>query len=301
MFLGIYLLGAVLVLKGAMTVPGVVAASQLMVYIATPLTQISETFAEIKSAKAVSGEIQKLFEIPADDDGVVNKSELSGQLTVKDLSFSYSGRQILQNVNFTFEKGKKYLILGESGSGKSTLLHLIGNLYRDYTGEILLDDCDIRTIQKNDYAHLVVYLPQEPFIYNDTLEANVRLYENADDEEVMKAIEQSGLLPYVEKSEQGIFTKVGEEAGKMSGGEKQRLSIARALLRKGEILLLDECTSHLDAETSRYIEETVFGLENRMVLYVAHNATEYAYEAADEVLCVRNGVIEKLTNEERRH
>lgn len=301
MFLGIYLLGAVLVLKGAMTVPGVVAASQLMVYIATPLTQISETFAEIKSAKAVSGEIQKLFEIPADDDGVVNKSELSGQLTVKDLSFSYSGRQILQNVNFTFEKGKKYLILGESGSGKSTLLHLIGNLYRDYTGEILLDDCDIRTIQKNDYAHLVVYLPQEPFIYNDTLEANVRLYENADDEEVMKAIEQSGLLPYVEKSEQGIFTKVGEEAGKMSGGEKQRLSIARALLRKGEILLLDECTSHLDAETSRHIEETVFGLENRMVLYVAHNATEYAYEAADEVLYVRNGVIEKLTNEERRH
>lgn len=129
----------------------------------------------------------------------------------------------------------------------------------------------------------------------------MRLYENADDKEVMKAIEQSGLLPYVEKSEQGIFTKVGEEAGKMSGGEKQRLSIARALLRKGEILLLDECTSHLDAETSRHIEETVFGLENRMVLYVAHNATEYAYEAADEVLCVRNGVIEKLTNEERRH
>lgn len=92
------------------------------------------------------------------------------------------------------------MILGESGSGKSTLLHLIGNLYRDYTGEILL---------------------------------------------------------------------------------------------------LDECTSHLDAETSRHIEETIFGLENRMVVYVAHNATEYAYEAADEVLCVRNGVIEKLTNEER--
>lgn len=294
MLLGTYLLGAVLVLKGSMTVPEIVAASQLMVYITSPLISVSETFAEMKSAASISDEIEKLFEMPAENGGIVSKRAFSTQLMIKDLSFSYSGRQILQHINFNFEKGKKYLIIGESGSGKSTLLHLIGNLYRDYTGEILLDGCDIRTIKKDDYAHLVVYLPQEPALYDDTLAENIRLYENASDEKVMEVIELSGLTSYVKKAPKGIYMKVGEDAGKLSGGEKQRLSLARALLRKGEILLLDECTSHLDAETSRHIEETVFGLENMTVLYVAHNATEYAYEAADEVLCVRNGIVEKL-------
>ena len=225
---------------------------------------------------------------------ISHKKIFASHLTVKNLNFSYSGKQILQQVNYTFEKGKKYLIIGESGSGKSTLLHLIGDLYDDYSGEILLDDCDIKTIQRNDYAHLVIYLPQEPFLYDTTLAENVRLYEDVSDEEVMVAIEKSGLLQYVLESPYGLQTRIGEEASKLSGGEKQRLSLARALIRKGEILLLDECTSHLDMETSRHIEEMIFGLENVMVLYVAHNASDYAYEMADEVLSVCNGKVEKI-------
>lgn len=294
MFLGIYLLGAALVLKGDMRVSEIVAAAQLMVYITSPLTSFSETFAEMKSAESISNEIKRIFDIPKEKEGVKRKKNFASHLTVKNLNFSYSGKQILQQVNYTFEKGKKYLIIGESGSGKSTLLHLIGDLYDDYSGEILLDDCDIKTIQRNDYAHLVIYLPQEPFLYDTTLAENVRLYEDVSDEEVMVAIEKSGLLQYVLESPYGLQTRIGEEASKLSGGEKQRLSLARALIRKGEILLLDECTSHLDMETSRHIEEMIFGLENVMVLYVAHNASDYAYEMADEVLSVCNGKVEKI-------
>ena len=131
-------------------------------------------------------------------------------------------------------------------------------------------------------------------MYDTTLAENVRLYEDVSDEEVMVAIEKSGLLQYVLESPYGLQTRIGEEASKLSGGEKQRLSLARALIRKGEILLLDECTSHLDMETSRHIEEMIFGLENVMVLYVAHNASDYAYEMADEVLSVCNGKVEKI-------
>lgn len=294
MFLGIYLLGAALVLKGDMRVSEIVAAAQLMVYITSPLTSFSETFAEMKSAESISNEIKRIFDIPKEKEGVKRKKNFASHLTVKNLNFSYSGKQILQQVNYTFEKGKKYLIIGESGSGKSTLLHLIGDLYDDYSGEILLDDCDIKTIQRNDYAHLVIYLPQEPFLYDTTLAENVRLYEDVSDEEVMVAIEKSGLLQYVLESPYGLQTRIGEEASKLSGGEKQRLSLARALIRKGEILLLDECTSHLDMETSRHIEEMIFGLKNVMVLYVAHNASDYAYEMADEVLSVCNGKVEKI-------
>ena len=294
MFLGIYLLGAALVLKVDMRVSEIVAAAQLMVYITSPLTSFSETFAEMKSAESISNEIKRIFDIPKEKEGVKRKKNFASHLTVKNLNFSYSGKQILQQVNYTFEKGKKYLIIGESGSGKSTLLHLIGDLYDDYSGEILLDDCDIKTIQRNDYAHLVIYLPQEPFLYDTTLAENVRLYEDVSDEEVMVAIEKSGLLQYVLESPYGLQTRIGEEASKLSGGEKQRLSLARALIRKGEILLLDECTSHLDMETSRHIEEMIFGLENVMVLYVAHNASDYAYEMADEVLSVCNGKVEKI-------
>ena len=294
MFLGIYLLGAALVLKGDMRVSEIVAAAQLMVYITSPLTSFSETFAEMKSAESISNEIKRIFDIPKEKEGVKRKKNFASHLTVKNLNFSYSGKQILQQVNYTFEKGKKYLIIGESGSGKSTLLHLIGDLYDDYSGEILLDDCDIKTIQRNDYAHLVIYLPQEPFLYDTTLAENVRLYEDVSDEEVMVAIEKSGLFQYVLESPYGLQTRIGEEASKLSGGEKQRLSLARALIRKGEILLLDECTSHLDMKTSRHIEEMIFGLENVMVLYVAHNASDYAYEMADEVLSVCNGKVEKI-------
>lgn len=292
MFLGIYLLGAVLVLQGRLTLAAVVGASQLMVYIASPLEGISAAIAEIQSASAQAGGLAALLAAPAEPEGETRKTGLEQGLVLQDVGFSYGGAPVLKNVTWTFEKGKKYLLTGGSGSGKSTLLGLLCRLYGGYTGSIRMDGVEIGAIARQDFAELVTCIPQEPYLYNDTLAANVRLFRPADDGQVTQALVRAGLGEYLKKAPAGLETPVGENAAGLSGGEKQRVAIARALLRGSPVLLLDESTSHLDPETARSIEQLVFGLEGVTVLLVAHNATAGTRALADRVLTLRNGALE---------
>ena len=284
MFLGIYLIGAFLALKSQLSIAAIIGASQLMVYIASPLNSISEIVAELKSVKKISDDYVEILSQQNEADGVNEKKEFHTGIEVSDLSFGYDEKKVIDHFSYSFEKGQKYLIVGPSGRGKSTLLNLIGRLMENYSGQICLDDSEIRDIKRQDYAKLVCYITQNPYIYEGTLRDNVRLFSDASDEEIATALKAAGLEPFLKNHEDGLDFRIEENAENISGGEKQRISIARALLRKAPILLMDEVTSALDYDTKVDIENTIFELQDVTVLYIAHSITENIRTKADEIL-----------------
>lgn len=294
MFLGIYLLSAVLALKGYIRLSAIIAATQLMTYIASPLTTISEEIAELKSAEKVSEDLVTLLQQPETLQGNVHKTDVKCGIRFSDVSFSYDDKPVLKQVNYFFQAGKKYLITGESGSGKSTFLAVLAQLYQSYTGSVSLDDVNARKILPADRAQLIACIPQTPMLLDGTVADNVRLFANYSDEMVSEALDLAGLHEWIQQAAEGIHTQIGENASEMSGGERQRLAIARALIRKSPVLLMDESTSSLDAATAQEIERMIFELPNVMVLFVTHHAQPDTYEKADYILHMEHGTLREI-------
>ena len=165
-------------------------------------------------------------------------------------------------------------------------MNLIAGLYDNYTGSIKIDNCEVRDLNKNDLANLVVYTAQEPFLYDGTLYENICLFAKTSKAEATHVLEQVGLAAFLQKQPLGLDTNIGENGVIMSGGEKQRLAIARALIRNSSIVLLDESTSHLDKNTAAEIEHLVMTLNGITVLLVSHSPTETALRLADEVVSI---------------
>ena len=291
-YLGIFLLGAILVLSARLNIAAVIAASQLMVYIASPLTTIGGDLAEIKSVSKVLEKINTVLSFPSKSNGFIKKERFDYSLKLNNLQFSFEDKLILKNVNYTFEKGKKYLIIGESGSGKSTLLRIIANIFPCLSGSITLDNINIVDIVNDDYCKLVTLISQDSYLLDDTIAENVKFFLNASDEQVTDALYNAGLKEYIEKLPMGIHTKIGENAIQMSGGERQRLS-ARAILRGCPILLMDESTSHLDEDTASEIEKILFSLQNVTVIFVTHQLRRDTINLADEVILLENRNLNK--------
>lgn len=289
MYLGIYLVGAWLVMKGYIRIADVICVSQLMVYVTSPLTSISGDIAEFKSSSQIAEEVLNILHQERVPDGGIQKSGVEKGVILQDVSFSYGERTILNHISFSFEKGKKYLILGESGCGKSTLLQLISRMYQPDSGRILLDQDVISEIRSEDYVKMVSCIPQEPFLYDDTLGNNVALFRNTEPKQVIRALQDAGLEEYLKRHPEGIEVKIGENASQMSGGEKQRISIARVLLAGSPIILMDESTSHLDPDTAAEIETFLFQLPDVMVIFVTHAVQNRTKELADMILELRDG------------
>lgn len=289
--LGVFLLGAILSIKGLIDIAEVVAASELIVYISYPILWLNGEISELRTSKVPIQKLTAILEEPGDLGGSEHLHHASGKIVVRDLHFSYRDRPVLSGICFTFESGKKYLITGPSGCGKSTLLSLISGLRDDYTGSIMLDDTEIRNLSRQSLTRFLCIINQEPFLFDDTLYNNVCLYEPIDENSVINVLQRVGLGSFISNLPQGVHTSLGEGAVNMSGGEKQRVVIARALVRKTPILLLDESTSHLDPHTTSEIESLVLSLRDVTVLLVSHNASDNAKKAFDQVLEMSNGIL----------
>lgn len=292
--LGVFLFGAVLVIQNKITVSEIVAASELIVYISYPILWLNGDLVELRTAAVSAQKLQALLDEPEDRGGSETPAQSGGTIALRDLTFRYGTRSILSHLTYTFEQGKKYLILGGSGSGKSTLLHLIAGLRGDYTGAIFLGDTELRSLSRQSLTGNLCILQQEPFLFDDTLYHNICLYESIDEAQVWQALERVELLPRVKTHPDGLYMHLGENAAALSGGEKQRVVIARALVRRTPVLLLDESTSHLDPDTAAEIEALVLGLEGVTVLLVSHNATETARQCADTILQMRDGRLRQI-------
>ncbi|MGD9886708.1 MAG: ABC transporter ATP-binding protein [Bacilli bacterium] len=219
------------------------------------------------------------------------------QLAVSNLSFGYEGKEIFQNVSFTIEKGKKYLLKGASGVGKSTLIKLLSQTYTDYEGSITIDGVDLKAIKDKSFANKVAYIYQEVFLFEDSIKNNITLFKDLDGKTIDEAIDKSGLRDFINNKALGIEEKVSENGKNLSGGERQRLSIARAIAKKAEILFIDEGTSAVNEELGREIEQTFLNLDNT-VISISHRFYPGVTNQYDYVLEIKEGKIRTYTGKD---
>ena len=288
---GVFIIGIALALDGhAISAGTLIAFVNLMNYVVNPISSVPQFVAQCKASFALIDKLADALEDNVREEGLDNKKELSSGITVNDLSFGYEAEKcILQDVNFTFETGKSYAIVGNSGSGKSTLLDLLMASHDNYTGSICYDATELRQISSESLYEMVSVVQQNVFIFNASIRDNITMFSGFPREEVDRAIELSGLSKLI--AERGENYLCGENGSGLSGGEKQRISIARSLLKKSQVLLVDEATAALDARTAFQVSNAILDLNNLTRIVVTHSLDENLLKRYDCVLTLKNGRI----------
>lgn len=288
---GVFLIGAYLALRGAGLSAGTVLVFvQLLNYVINPVGNIPQALAECKASKALVEKVAKALSENVREEGSVQKTTLDKGITLDGVSYSYSPeKQVLNGMNVTFEAGKSYALVGASGCGKSTLLNLLMASDTDYSGSIRYDDTELREIRTDALYELVSVIQQNVFIFNASIRDNITMFSDFPREEVDRAMEQSGLSALVEARGEGF--QCGENGCNLSGGEKQRISIARSLLKKSRVLLVDEATAALDAQTAGQVSGAILDLRGITRIVVTHSLEESQLKRYDRILTLKNGRI----------
>ena len=289
----VFIFGAYLAISGkGMTAGTIMMFVQLMNYVTTPLILIPQLLATRRSALPLVDKIGKLLLEDETKEGNKEKVELNKKITLNDVNFSYGENQVINNINYCFEMNKSYAVVGGSGSGKTTLFQLIMGIYDNYNGSILYDDKNLKDLDLESLYDVVSIVEQNVFIFDDTILNNITMYQNFDSAVLDNVIKKSGLSKLV--SEKGLEYYCGENGSNLSGGEKQRISIARGLLKNYRLLLMDEATSALDNETSMNIVDEVLLIPNLLKIIITHNLNEKLLEKFDEIIVLKEGkIVEK--------
>lgn len=210
-----------------------------------------------------------------------------------DVSFAHGDAPILSHANLNFEPYKMTALIGESGSGKTTMLDLLSGFYLPASGKIHINDKTLDQIDLNQWRNTIGFVPQEVFLFNDTILENILMgRKKYTEEDAWKALDSAGAREFVESLPNGILSSAGENGRLLSGGQRQRIAIARAIVHQPQVLLLDEATSALDPETERVLLETLKALSaNMTVIFISHNKTVLDY--ADKVYKLENGTVKE--------
>ena len=289
--MGIFLAGAWLAISGKGVTAGVVIVFvQLMNYILNPISQVPLLWSNRKAAIALMEKLSDALSENVREEGREKLNGFSEKIEVKDLTYGYEPESpVLKDLDVQFDAGKSYAIVGGSGSGKSTLLNLLMGSSSNYQGEICIDGVSIKNIESESLYQLMTSVQQNVFVFNDTIRNNVTMFHEFPDKEVALALERSGLSEFIEK--RGEEFVCGENGANLSGGERQRISIARALLRKSPILLVDEATAALDAATARAVSFSILNLVGMTRIVVTHRLEEAILRRYDKILVMKNGTI----------
>lgn len=262
-----------------------------------PIGYVIPMFNELKASISI---YQKITAAPEDSSEASHSAIPYGfdhSIEVKNLTFAYEGKNILNKVNFTLEKGKKYLIKGASGAGKSTMIKLLSKIYNHYEGDILIDGKPLATIDDQSFNAHIAFIYQDVFLFEDSILNNITLFKSGEQERLEQVISQAGLQDLIDSREEGISAQLSENGKNLSGGQRQRISIARAIYKEADLLFVDEGTSSLNEELGRSIEATILGL-NSTVLAISHRYYPGVTEAYDYVLEISDGqVIQYLTSD----
>jgi ATP-binding cassette, subfamily B, heavy metal transporter len=283
------------VMRGELTVGDFVLLNTFMMQIYRPLNQIGFVYREIRQGLA---DIEAMFILLDQNPEIEDKAnalplEISGPvLSFEDVHFHYDpDRPILKGVSFTVPAGKTIAVVGPSGAGKSTISRLIYRFYDAISGSVSIDGQDVSDVTQASLRAAIGMVPQDTVLFNDTIAYNIRYGRpGATDEEVRDAARMAQIGDFIESLPHGFETQVGERGLKLSGGEKQRVAIARTILKAPPILILDEATSALDTHTEREIQSALDTVaRDRTTLVIAHRLSTVV--DADEIIVLRDGVI----------
>ena len=286
MFMGIVIIGTYLCIKGNITLGAMLAFIQLTNNITSPIFNSIGYINGIKSMKSIKEKILSIYAEEEKENEFILKNSFDKQIEVRNLKFYYENMNyVLKDINFNIVKNKKYAIVGMSGCGKSTLMKILSKQLENYEGEVKFDGLNLNDLRGEDICKLVSIIHQNVFLFDDTIKNNITLFNDYDDYEVSNCMDKAGLGDFKDK----LNMKVGESGNLLSGGEKQRISIARALIRKTPILMLDEATSSLDSKTSYEIENTILDIKDQTVVIITHKLNESILKKYDGILVLKDG------------
>lgn len=291
--LGVFIVGTYLALSGCGLTPGVVIIFvNLMNFIIQPIAELPGLLASRKAAVGLIDKLAAALEKNPAPSGNTEVSHLSDGIRFKNVSFGYDKeKEILHKLSIFFEAGKSYAIVGSSGSGKSTLLNLLMASRPDYHGEILFDNTRLQDISTESLYEMISVIQQNVFIFNASIKDNITMFHSFPQQEIDDAIAHAHLNRLL--SERGENCLCKENGKGLSGGEKQRISIARSLLKKSSILLADEVTAALDAQTAYQVTSDILDLDGITRIIVTHALDEALLRRYDGILVLKDGHIEE--------
>jgi ATP-binding cassette subfamily C protein LapB len=291
----IVIMGVYLASSGDITMGAIIAAMMLNGRIIAPISQIVSMVIRYDRTILSYNNINELMsmDVERDDKVYLSRPNLQGDIVFKDVTFSYKDQnfEALKNINLSIKKGEKVAILGKIGSGKSTLSKLIMNLYTPTTGSILFDNTDVRQIDPVDLRRVIGYVPQEPFLFLGTVRDNITIGENfVCDEDLIEASKIAGLHDFLGKHEAGFDLLLGERGDGLSGGERQSITLARALISKPNLLMMDEPTNSMDTQTEQaFIKNMKSIIKDQTLVVLTHKMS--ILELVDRVIILHDGKI----------
>ena len=289
--LGVFVVGAWMALSGwGITAGTLIAFVNLMNFVVSPIGSVPQLLASMRASHGLIDKLAQALDANVPQEGKAEKRTLSRGIELKGLSYSYDGqKQTLHDLNYRFEAGKCYAVVGASGCGKSTLLNLLMASDPGYQGSIRFDDAELRDLSTASVYDLASMIQQNVFLFNATIRKNITMFAPFPEEEIRRAIRLSGLGELIRQRGEGYLC--GENGCGLSGGEKQRIAIARSLLKKSDLLLADEATAALDAKTAQKISGAILGLEGLTRIVVTHSLDGSQLSRYDGILAMKDGTI----------
>ncbi len=288
---GVFLAGSYLALSGRGVTPGaVIMFVNLMNFVIGPIAELPGILAGRKAAIGLVDKLADSLEKNTAPAGGVDIPGLYGGIRLENVSYGYGGeKEILHDISFTFEAGKAYAVVGTSGSGKSTLLNLLLASGGDYRGNIWFDEAELREIDSQSLYGLISVIQQQVFVFNASVKDNITMFRSFPEGEVEAAMEHAHLKELLE--ERGVSCLCGENGRNLSGGEKQRIAIARSLLKKSAVLLADEITAALDGQTAHQVAGDILELSGMTRIVVTHALEETLLRRYDGIIAMKDGRI----------
>lgn len=288
--------GGYQVLKGNMSVGSLLTFNSLLAYFLSPMKNLINLQPELQTAMVAAERLGEILDLELEGDENENKKispvKLEGNITLKDVDFRYGTRQlVLKNINIEIKKGERVALVGESGCGKTTLVKLLLNFYSIEKGDIIIDGNNILDIKREALRERIAYVPQETFLFSGTILENLSLgADNTDMEEIVEAAKLARAHDFINELPLRYNTHLEENGANLSGGQRQRLAITRAMLKKPDILILDEATSNLDSITEAAIENTINTFSRGMTtIIIAHRLS--TIKRCDKIYVMDKGEI----------
>ncbi|WP_072682776.1 type I secretion system permease/ATPase [Arcobacter sp. LA11] len=294
--IGIVAAGVLLANEGQITMGAIIASMILNGRVIAPVSQIVGMIIRLDRTMISLNNIDEIMNMPverSEEQHYLSRPDLNGDIIFKNISFSYQDQNfnVLKDINFTIKQGEKVGIIGKIGSGKSTIAKLLMNLYEPTEGSILVDNTELRQIDPVDLRRSIGYVPQEPFLFMGTIKDNITIGDQfATDEEILKASKISGVHDFLGKHQSGYDLQVGERGEGLSGGERQSVTLARALVSNPNILILDEPTNSMDDLSEEAFKSKLAHIvQDKTVVVITHRPS--ILSIVDRLIVVDDGKI----------